>query len=162
MESGSVSRDQEIVTGVEAAKAVGIAPNTLLKWMKDPGFDAAYREARRLAFSHVDHSRHSLSQHFGDGNDLAGGDLMKTVVKRITRLEDRFATQRDFVGNPRDRLRIVVARMDRALSLETSRCKRSLTASGSLMEVVKLDGVRGGLSDEDLEKFVQRFPIERI
>src|ERR1035441_2391921 len=34
----------------EAAKAVGIAPNTLLKWMKEPEFDAAYREARRLAF----------------------------------------------------------------------------------------------------------------
>jgi hypothetical protein len=34
----------------EAAKAVGIASNTLLKWMKDPEFDAAYREGRRLAF----------------------------------------------------------------------------------------------------------------
>jgi hypothetical protein len=34
----------------EAAKAAGVATNTLLKWMKDPGFDAAYREARRLAF----------------------------------------------------------------------------------------------------------------
>ena len=34
----------------EAAKAIGIAPNTLLKWMKQPEFDAAYREARRLAF----------------------------------------------------------------------------------------------------------------
>src|SRR5258705_1199148 len=34
----------------EAAKAVGIAPNTLVKWMKDPGFYAAYRDARRLAF----------------------------------------------------------------------------------------------------------------
>src|SRR6266576_6016866 len=34
----------------EAAKSIGIAPNTLLKWMKLPKFDAAYREARRLAF----------------------------------------------------------------------------------------------------------------
>ena len=34
----------------EAAKTIGVAPNTLLKWMKEPGFDAAYREARRLAF----------------------------------------------------------------------------------------------------------------
>jgi hypothetical protein len=30
----------------EAAQAVGIAPNTLLKWMKDPEFAAAYRKAR--------------------------------------------------------------------------------------------------------------------
>jgi hypothetical protein len=34
----------------EAAKAVGISANTLLKWMKDPEFDASYREARRAAF----------------------------------------------------------------------------------------------------------------
>jgi transposase-like protein len=35
----------------EAAKAVGIASNTLLKWMKEPEFQKAYREARRAAFS---------------------------------------------------------------------------------------------------------------
>jgi hypothetical protein len=34
----------------EAAKATGIAPNTLLKWMKEPEFQAAYREARRAGF----------------------------------------------------------------------------------------------------------------
>jgi transposase-like protein len=34
----------------EAAKAVGVGPNTLLRWMKELEFDAAYREARRLAF----------------------------------------------------------------------------------------------------------------
>jgi hypothetical protein len=34
----------------EAAKTIGIAPNTLLNWLKLPEFDAAYREARRLAF----------------------------------------------------------------------------------------------------------------
>ena len=87
---------------------------------------------------------------------------MKTVIRRITRLEDRFAPQRDFVANPRGRLRIVVCRMDRSLSLETSRCQRMLNADGSLTEVLRLDGIRGALSDEDLEKFVQRFPVERI
>jgi hypothetical protein len=35
----------------EAAKATGIAPNTLLKWMQEPEFQIAYREARRAAFS---------------------------------------------------------------------------------------------------------------
>jgi len=34
----------------EAARIVGIATRTLLRWMKDPEFDAAYRKARRLAF----------------------------------------------------------------------------------------------------------------
>jgi len=34
----------------EAARAVGVDPKTLLRWMKEPEFDAAYREARRLAY----------------------------------------------------------------------------------------------------------------
>jgi len=34
----------------EAARAVGINPNTLLRWMKEPEFQIAYREARRAAF----------------------------------------------------------------------------------------------------------------
>jgi hypothetical protein len=34
----------------DAAKAVGIAPNTLMKWMKEPEFDKAYRAARRATF----------------------------------------------------------------------------------------------------------------
>ena len=89
---------------------------------------------------------------------------MKTVVRRITRLEEQFAPvrQRDYARNPRGRLRIVVCRMDRALRLETSRCRRMLNANGSLTEVVRLDGVRRGLTDEDLEKFVQSFLVERL
>jgi transposase-like protein len=35
----------------EAARAINVAPNTLLHWMKLPEFETAYREARRLAFS---------------------------------------------------------------------------------------------------------------
>src|ERR1039457_2642968 len=35
----------------EAARAVGISANTLLRWLKEPEFDAACREARRRAFS---------------------------------------------------------------------------------------------------------------
>jgi len=35
----------------EAARSIGVAPNTLLNWMKLPEFQAAYREARRSAFS---------------------------------------------------------------------------------------------------------------
>jgi transposase-like protein len=32
-----------------AARAVGISSNTLLRWLKEPDFEAAYREARRAA-----------------------------------------------------------------------------------------------------------------
>ena len=35
----------------EAAKAAGIGANTLLRWMKVPEFQVAYREARRAAYS---------------------------------------------------------------------------------------------------------------
>src|ERR1035437_6882882 len=34
----------------EAAKAIGVGANTLLRWLKVPEFDASYREARRIAF----------------------------------------------------------------------------------------------------------------
>lgn len=34
----------------EAAKSIGVAPNTLLRWMKETEFQAAYREARRAAY----------------------------------------------------------------------------------------------------------------
>jgi hypothetical protein len=87
---------------------------------------------------------------------------MKPVIRRIARLEDRFGAPPDFARNPRARLRLVVSRMDRALSLETCNCRRMLNADGSLSEVVRLDGIRGSLSDADLEKFVQSFPVERI
>jgi transposase-like protein len=35
----------------EAARVVGVTPKTLYRWMKEPAFDAAYREAKRAAFS---------------------------------------------------------------------------------------------------------------
>ena len=37
----------------DAAREVGISPNTLVRWMKEPEFQAACREARRAVFSHA-------------------------------------------------------------------------------------------------------------
>src|ERR1041384_6558754 len=37
-------------TTEDAARAVGIGSATLLRWLKEPEFDAAYRAARRAAF----------------------------------------------------------------------------------------------------------------
>ena len=34
----------------EAAKAAGLSPKTLFRWMQDPEFDADYRKARRDSF----------------------------------------------------------------------------------------------------------------
>jgi hypothetical protein len=35
----------------EAARVAGVTTRTLYRWMKEPEFDAAYREAKRSAFS---------------------------------------------------------------------------------------------------------------
>ena len=35
----------------EAARSIDIDPKTLLRWMKEPEFDASCREARRLAYA---------------------------------------------------------------------------------------------------------------
>ena len=37
----------------EAARTAGIGTNTLLRWMKTPEFDSAYRAARRAAFGNL-------------------------------------------------------------------------------------------------------------
>lgn len=61
----------------EAAKATGISPNTLLKWMKEPEFDAAYRKARRSAFGQ---SVARLQQ----GTSAAATTLLKTMIDPTT------------------------------------------------------------------------------
>ncbi len=45
----------------EAARATGVAPNTLLRWQKEPEFDAAYRAAKRAAFAQSIARLHHLS-----------------------------------------------------------------------------------------------------
>jgi len=89
---------------------------------------------------------------------------MRTVIRRLRRLEQQLIPppQRDYLSCPRDRFRIVVSRMDRTLNLESSSCTRMLTSDGYLMETIRLDGIRGGLTDEELDRFVERFPIQQL
>jgi transposase-like protein len=61
----------------EAANTVGIAPNTLLKWMKQPEFDTAYRAARRKA---VGQATARLQQ----GTSAAATTLLKTMIDSAT------------------------------------------------------------------------------
>ena len=61
----------------EAAKAVGISPNTLLNWMKVPEFQAAYREARKAAYSQA---VAKLQQ----GATAAATTLLKVMVDQST------------------------------------------------------------------------------
>jgi hypothetical protein len=61
----------------EAAKAAGIGTRTLLRWMKEPEFDTAYREARRKAFGQ---SIARLQQ----GTSAAATNLLKLLIEAGT------------------------------------------------------------------------------
>jgi transposase-like protein len=58
----------------EAARTIGIAPNTLLRWMKDAEFQTAYRQARREACSQ---SIARLQQ----GTSAAATTLLKVMIE---------------------------------------------------------------------------------
>jgi hypothetical protein len=45
----------------EAAKSIDVAEKTLLRWLKEPDFDSAYRIAKRAAFSQSITRLHHLS-----------------------------------------------------------------------------------------------------
>ena len=45
----------------DAARVAGIGISTLLRWQKEPEFDAAYREAKRAAFSQSIARLHQMS-----------------------------------------------------------------------------------------------------
>jgi hypothetical protein len=57
----------------EAAKAAGVGARTLWRWLKNPEFQAAFREARRTAFSQ---SIARLQQ----GSSAAATTLVKIMV----------------------------------------------------------------------------------
>jgi hypothetical protein len=61
----------------EAAKAIGLAPKTLLRWLQVPEFDEAYRKARRAACSQ---STARLQQATG----AAVSTLLKIMVDQNT------------------------------------------------------------------------------
>jgi hypothetical protein len=60
-----------------AARAIDVTPTTLIRWMKDPEFDAAYRAARRAAVGQSG----ARIQH---GTGLAVSVLLKVMVDSAT------------------------------------------------------------------------------
>ncbi len=83
---------------------------------------------------------------------------MKAIGRRLCRLEDRFAPP----DKPRDRVRVVVSAIGPEEGLQNATCQRTLCANGSLVEVVRLNGSADGLTDEDLDRFVESFSIEPV
>ena len=60
----------------------------------------------------------------------------------------------------RGRLRVIVSRVGKQFDLATATCTRTLMPDGGLMEIVNVNGSGNDLSDEELERFIQSFPIE--
>jgi len=86
---------------------------------------------------------------------------MKPVSRRIARLEARCApVQPAYLRDPEKRLRVLVSQFGQ-LKLDACSCHRTLCADGSPIEVVRLNSMRDGLSDEQVDTFVESFPIER-
>jgi hypothetical protein len=83
---------------------------------------------------------------------------MKAITRRLRRLENQVGLSE----KPRERFVVVVSALARPLNLAGSICRRMLCANGSITELVHLDGTRNGLSDEELEQFIEGFPIEPV
>lgn len=61
----------------EAAKSIGVAPNTLLKWQRLPEFESAYRDARKVAY------RQAVAR-LQQGTSAAATTLLKTLIDPAT------------------------------------------------------------------------------
>jgi hypothetical protein len=86
---------------------------------------------------------------------------MRVVARRVLRLENRLQV----AANPRQCVRMIVQRADRRPSLENATCQRSLYANGTLLELVRLDRSDEGrkpLTDEELERWVETFPVQGL
>jgi hypothetical protein len=75
----------------EAARVAGTAPRTLYRWLKEPEFDAAYRAARRAAFSQ---SIARLQQ----GSSAAATTLLKLMLDPATPPSTRARCSESVIG----------------------------------------------------------------
>ncbi len=85
---------------------------------------------------------------------------MRAVLRRVLRLENRLQG----VANPL-RIRVFVQRADRRPSLVNATCQRSLHPNGTLLELVRLDRSDEGrkpIADEELDRWVETFPVRGV
>jgi hypothetical protein len=61
----------------------------------------------------------------------------------------------------KEQFRLVVSHVGEPLDLSKATGTRTLFPNGQLFELVNLNGTDDGLSKEDLESFIQSFPVER-
>ena len=76
---------------------------------------------------------------------------LKARLKKLER-QRSLAAQEPF--------RVVVSHAGERFDLAKATCARTIMPDGRLMELVQLNGSREGLSEEDLERFIQSHPVE--
>jgi hypothetical protein len=67
-----------------AARAAGISPATLFRWLADPVFDAKYREARRDAYGQAIARLQQASSAAVDALVMIAGDLDAPAAARVS------------------------------------------------------------------------------
>ncbi len=101
----------------EAARVADIAPNTLRRWLKQPEFEAAYREAKREMFSQ------SLAR-LQNASPAAASTIIKLALDPITPAATK--------------LRAAESILDRvAKAMETEDIQARLTAVERAVEATK-------------------------
>ena len=101
----------------EAARAIDIVPNTLLRWMKEPEFDAAYREARRTAF------RQSVAR-LQQASSAAVSTLLKVMVDPATPASTKVRAADSVLGHSAKAIEI------EDIEARVSELERAAAASG--------------------------------
>ena len=85
---------------------------------------------------------------------------MRTVIRRLARLEDQFV----LAGRRPLRVhRLVLCRYGGKGSLASATCQRTLCPDGTVNEFVELDGSNdgpGSVTAEELDRWVAGFPIQ--
>jgi hypothetical protein len=83
---------------------------------------------------------------------------MKTILRRVGRLEDRYAAH--LSDKPQVAVRLLISYPWKgALNLAESTCTRKRTGPGSVIETITLQGDADRISKEELDRFITGFPI---
>ena len=125
----------------DAARTVGIAVSTLLRWQKDPEFDAAFRAARRAAYGQT-------TARLQQGSSAAATILMKVMLDQNTPASTRVRAAE-----------IIVNQAAKALEIEDIEAR--VSGVGTYDRSVE-PAVEGGNSDYDQQKPHSTIGISRI
>ena len=81
---------------------------------------------------------------------------MRGLTSRVRRLEATWNVSQE----PPRVFRVVVSNVAKPLDWSTSTCTRRMGVNGSLLEMVMLDGNCRDLAEAELDRFVERFPLQ--